>query len=99
MIEYDFSSSAAQSFAENQVEAAPGVFALFSGDMSSVASGVQDGYVDLFDLTEVHNKVLAAVSGYVNEDLNGDAYVDLTDLTMVYNNAYNSVGMKTPPNP
>jgi len=96
---YDLTSAAAQSFGDNLKAVSGGMFALYSGEVSSSTSGVQDGYIDFFDLNDIHNLNLGSAYGYQSSDITGDGFVDFFDLNMVYNNNLNSIGMNTPPNP
>jgi hypothetical protein len=57
-------------------EVAPGVFALFVGELYT------DGFIDAFDYTLYENDIdLSSYSGLylLNSDFNGDSYVDATD--------------------
>ena len=71
---YFFYTQASNAYGSNQVEVAPGKWALYSGDLN------QDGFIDSFDYptldADIYNGISAA---YVATDLNGDGFVDSFD--------------------
>ncbi len=89
-LNYDFTSSASQSFAGNTVLKL-GRYCIYSGDAN------QDGFVDGTDLTLADNDALLGVTGYVSTDFNGDGTVDGTDLLIADNNGFIYAMKMTPP--
>jgi len=82
---YNFSIAASQAYGDNQVEKSPGVWTLYSGEL------IQDGNIDLFDLSEAQNAVTSFLFGYVAADINGDGNVDLLDIPEVESNVINFI--------
>jgi hypothetical protein len=99
-INYNFTTSASQAYGSNQKNllGTGTKWGFYAGDVTS-SSGVQDGYVDFFDLNHIFNLNVISAYGYQPADLTGDGFVDFFDLNLAYNNNINSVGMNTPPNP
>ncbi len=99
-INYDFAISAGKAYGNNQkqVDESPASYAVYSGDISSM-TGLQDGYIDIFDNNDVFNDAQLGGFGYKPQDLTGDAFVDIFDMAIVFNNMQMSVGMITPPYP
>lgn len=88
---YDFSTAASQAYGNNQVEVAPGLFALYSGDIN------QDGFVDSFDFPLLDTDIFNGVSGvYASTDLNGDGFVDSFDFPIFDLNSFNGVSAMIP---
>ncbi|HOZ51921.1 MAG TPA: YDG domain-containing protein, partial [Chitinophagaceae bacterium] len=79
-VNYNFTTSASQAYGSNQVEIAPGVFALYSGDI------VVDENMDLLDLGLVESDISSFIFGYASTDLNGDGNVDLLDSPILETN-------------
>ena len=88
---YDFTTAATQAFGSNQVQLAPGLFAMYSGDLSP-----QDEFIDLLDQGVIDNDIFNFAGGYVVSDLNGDGFVDLVDQAIVDNNIFNFIGSVHP---
>ncbi|MEZ5045852.1 MAG: hypothetical protein R2831_02560 [Chitinophagaceae bacterium] len=90
LTQYNFSLSANQAFGNNQKEVAPGVFALYTGDIN------QDGFVDIFDFLDwdVDNQNFSF--GYLPTDLNGDGFVDIFDFLIWDPNNQAFVGVIMP---
>jgi uncharacterized protein (TIGR02145 family) len=78
---YDFTTAASQVYGNNQIEVAPGVYAIYSGDMN------QDGSINEADLPIFTTANTTAAHGYVVPDLNGDGSVDLLDYPIYKNNS------------
>jgi hypothetical protein len=99
-INYNFTTSAGQAFGSNQKDLLGNgsVWGIYSGDITS-SGGIQDGYVDFFDLVTIYNLNVSSAYGYQPADLTGDGFVDFFDLIMDYNNNVNGIGMNTPQNP
>lgn len=89
---FDYRNLATQTFGSNVVFVAgsPGGFAFYGGEV------IQDGFIDLSDITAIFNDAALFTSGYVITDCNGDDFVDLTDITLAFNNATNFVGEIAP---
>jgi hypothetical protein len=77
---YDFTTSASQAYADNQVEVEPGVFAFFGGDLN------QDENVDITDQPILETDVANFEYGYFVSDVNGDGNVDISDLPLLETN-------------
>jgi hypothetical protein len=89
-VSYSFTSSSANSFADNVV-LKDGVWCFYSGDVN------QDGYIDLADVLQIYNDAGVFLTGaYVLTDLNGDFSTDLSDLLIAYNNSVEFVSVIKP---
>jgi hypothetical protein len=87
-IHYNFSTAADKAFGSAQVDLGSGVWGLYSGDVEGTEPGIQDGYVEFFDLNSIYNGTLSETFyGYQSGDLNGDGFVEFLDLNLVYNNS------------
>ena len=81
---YNFATAANKSFANNQVEAETGVWALFTGDIN------QDDFIDSNDFPDQDNDIFNGVAFvYATTDLNGDGFVDSNDFPVLDNNIFN----------
>ncbi|WP_395655410.1 FG-GAP-like repeat-containing protein [Flavobacterium sp.] len=87
---YDFTTAASQAYGNNQIEVAPGIYAIYSGDMN------QDGSINEADLPMFTTANTTAAHGYIVSDLNGDGSVDLLDYPIYKNNAAASVNEVRP---
>ncbi len=88
---YDFTIAATQAYGANQVELAPGVWAMYTGDIN------QDGFIDGFDYSLFDQDVQQNVSArYVQTDFNGDGYVDGFDYPIFDANSQNNVSAIVP---
>ena len=88
---YNFTTAATQAYGSNQVQVAPDVWAMYSGDLSP-----QDEFIDILDQGVIDNDIFNFASGYVVSDLNGDGFVDLVDQAIVDNNIFNFIGSSHP---
>jgi hypothetical protein len=79
-------------YGDNQKEVEPGVFAIYSGDIT------QDGFIDILDQGILDNDLQNFASGYVLSDLNGDSFVDIVDQSILDNNIFNFIGVISPAN-
>lgn len=79
-VSYNFTTAASQAYGSNQDEVAPGVWALYSGDI------VVDENIDLLDLGTLELDISNFSYGYVSSDLNGDGNVDLLDGPIMESN-------------
>lgn len=84
-VNYNFTTSSSQTFGQNAILVAPGVWAMYSGEINS------DANIDLIDYSNIQNDVSLFLSGYVATDLNGDGNVDLLDLGPVEDNVSNFI--------
>jgi hypothetical protein len=91
-VSYNFSTAAAQAFGSNQIEVAPGVFALYSGD---VVKDLSES-TDLIDLTQVETDINNFGFGFLPTDLNGDGNVDILDTPQLENNIANFIFTQRP---
>ncbi len=91
-LNYDFTDATAKAFGDNMIQVynAPVRFAIYGGDLD------QDGFVNLFDLTEAYNASNTFTSGYIVTDVTGDNVTDLSDMTLIYNNSNAFVEKKRP---
>ncbi len=87
---YDFSTVANKAYGDNQVEAEPGNFAFYTGDIN------QDGVVDGLDYNDWENDSNNFAGGYFGTDLNGDGIVDGLDFIYWEQNSNNFVGAVVP---
>lgn len=78
---YDFTTASSKAFGNNQKEVAPGVYALYAGDIN------QDHYIDETDILLLANSCNTFEEGYLIQDLNGDGIADALDLILCDNNA------------
>jgi hypothetical protein len=79
-VSYDFSNLASKAYGNNQVNLAPGIFALYSGDL------VTDENIDLLDLSAIDADITNFLFGYFASDISGDGNVDLLDSPVVEQN-------------
>jgi hypothetical protein len=89
-VNYDFTTSASQTFANNVKQMPDGKWALYGGDAN------EDGAIDALDLIGVENDAFYASTGYILTDVNGDGVVDAFDLILVENNAFYAISVITP---
>ena len=82
---YDFTTAANKAFGDNMKEVAPGVWALYSGDLN------QDESIDISDGDNLYNDSDNSAFGFLSTDLNGDGSVDLSDFDFYSNNSDNSI--------
>ena len=91
-LNYDFSSAANKAYGSNQIQVdnAPLIFAVYSGDVN------QDGAINLNDMVNINNDGIIFLSGYVPTDVNGDGFVTLADLIFASNNSNLFISVKKP---
>lgn len=95
LLSYDFSTAASQAFGDNQLLIGTR-YCIYSGDVSDgISSGVQDGYIDIFDDSEIYNDSYGAIYRLLT-DLNLDGFVDIFDDLIVYNNSYSGISAMYP---
>lgn len=87
---YDFTTASSKAFGNNQKEVAPGVFAVFAGDLN------QDLVIDETDIQLLENSCTVFAEGYLTADVNGDGIADALDLIICDNNAAQHVGALLP---
>ena len=83
---YDFSTSASQAFADNQIMVDSGVYAMYTGDLN------QDGYIDANDFPLYDTDNNSGLYGNYATDMNGDGYVDANDFPIFDSNNFNAYG-------
>ncbi len=89
-INYDFTTDANKAYGDNQMEIAPGIFAIYGGDVNN------DGLIDGSDLSDVQNDSNNFTIGYTVTDVNQDGLVDGSDLSMIQNNSNAFISIMTP---
>lgn len=82
---YDFSNIASKAFGNNQVNIAPGIFAIYSGDIN------QDENIDIADLSMQEIDIINFASGYLASDLTGEGNVDILDAPVLESNVNNFI--------
>jgi sugar lactone lactonase YvrE len=87
---YDFSNLQSRAYGSNQTQIAPGLFALYSGDIN------QDGVIDGLDYNDWETDSNNFAGGYFSTDLNGDGVVDGLDFIYWEQNSNNFVGAVAP---
>ena len=87
---YNFSTAATQAYGNNQIQMAPGIFALYTGDIN------QDDVVDGLDYNDWETDNNNFGSGYLAADINGDGVVDGLDFIYWEQNSNNFVGVAMP---
>lgn len=87
--EYDFTSSASNSYGSN-ITLKGSKYCFYSGDIN------QDETIDINDLSYIENDASNSLSGYVSSDLTGDDFVDGSDMSIVENNAALGVNVVSP---
>ena len=88
LVSYDFSTSNS-SFGNNMIEVEPGLFALYSGDLShtdSLNQFTRDGKINSGDLVQLEESMMQFSIGYSESDLTGDGIIDLSDYSLMENN-------------
>jgi hypothetical protein len=84
-VTYNFTNAQTQAYGGNQIEVAPGVWALYTGDI------IVDENVDLVDLGELETGINNFDFGFKPADLNGDGNVDLVDSPILEANISNFI--------
>jgi len=84
-INYNFTDSETKAYGDNLKQVAPGIYAIFVGDVN------QDEVVDLFDLVDMDYDFTNGTVAYIVYDINGDGVVDLFDLITMDENFTNGV--------
>lgn len=89
---YPFPLAIAAAYASNQisVDHSPLKYAIYSGDENL------DGNIDVTDITDIYNDMIALASGYIKTDVTGDNFTDISDLMIAYNNSIILVSAITP---
>lgn len=80
IVNYDFTTAANMAYGSNQSLVSPGVWAIFSGDVTS------DENIDLSDISLVEIDIANFGFGYLPTDINGDGNVDLNDIPLLEQN-------------
>jgi len=84
-VAYDFTTAANKAYGNNQIEVAPGIWSIYSGDINT------DENMDLADVLLLDNDVISFLFGYLSTDLNGDGSVDLQDVSILEPNVLNFI--------
>ncbi|MFM8432083.1 MAG: IPT/TIG domain-containing protein, partial [Bacteroidota bacterium] len=87
---YDFTDAANKAYGDNMTEIAPGVWAIYSGELNA------DGFIDSFDAVFGEADNIAFAAGYLPTDLNGDGFVDTFDSPFLEQNNLNFVSSLRP---
>ncbi|REK07987.1 MAG: hypothetical protein DWQ39_00015 [Bacteroidetes bacterium] len=86
-LSYDFTNAASKAFGSNMVEVSPGVWAIWSGDVSDgVTAGDQDGVISSNDYGQLEDDVQGFLFGYYVSDLTGDGVVSSADYGLIEDN-------------
>lgn len=88
---YNFSDAANKAYGSNMTMVSPGVWAIYSGDISDayitgLGLGYQDGVVESSDYGDIESANAINLSGYNVEDLTGDGVVESADYGIMENN-------------
>ncbi len=84
--QYSFSEFDSAAYGKNQVEVAPGTWAFWSGDISSLSPGIPDGLINESDYVHFESEIADFKSGYFPLDLNGDGIIESSDFSVLENN-------------
>jgi len=87
---YDFSTAANKAYGSNMIQASPGEWAFYSGDISDANNlglglGYQDQIIEAQDYLDLENAVSVILYGYHYEDLTGDGLVEASDYLIMEN--------------
>ena len=94
---YDFSSAISKAYGSNQLAVGPGVYAIYSGDISNgMSAGVADGQINFSDYTELQNSLGQFLYSYDFHDLTGDFVVETMDFSLIENNINLNISVKKP---
>ena len=98
---YNFSSAANKAYGDNQTEVSPGVWAIYSGDISDVnitglGLGYQDGVVESQDYADMEAANAVNSGGYIPEDITGDGVTESTDYAIMEGNNAVNRGVQRP---
>ena len=94
---YDFSTSANKAYESNQVLVGPGVYAIYSGDISNgTTGGTADGQINTSDYNELQNTLGQFLSSYDYHDLTGDFQIESMDYSLMENNINLNLVVKKP---
>lgn len=86
---YDFTSAQNKAYGDNMILVGS-KWCFYSGDVSD------DGSIDITDVIDIYNDIIAGNYGYLKTDLNADETIDVTDLLIAYNNSINVIYKATP---
>ncbi len=96
---YDFTTAANKAYGNNQAEVEPGVWAIYSGDITDAETntpGVLDGIIESADYSQMENDVYLVSSGYIAADITGDGVVESADYSIMENNVYSVISVIRP---
>ena len=84
----DFTTAINKAYGSNLTPLGDGFFALWSSDVSDGTSpGLQDGFIESTDYSEIENASQQFISGYTIYDITGDNLVESGDYSLVENNS------------
>ncbi|GEM_PF-893763 len=84
----DFTTAINKAYGNNLAPLGDGFFALWSSDVSDGTSpGLQDGFIESTDYSEIENASQQFISGYTIFDITGDNLVESGDYSLVENNS------------
>lgn len=89
-INYDFTTDASFAYGNNMKQVAPGVYAIYIGDVN------QDDVVDITDLGDMDADLTSGTVTYIIYDLDGNGSVDISDIVTIDENLTNGVGSEYP---
>ena len=87
---YDFTTTSANAFGDNQREVETNVWAIYSGDIN------QDNAIDVFDFLTLEPEIINGSYGYLSSDVNGDGAVDAFDYLVMEQNIIDGIGASIP---
>lgn len=98
---YNFSTSANKAFGDNLTLVSPGVWAIYSGDISDANNlglgyGYQDGIVESQDYSDMESANYFNDTGYIPADISGDGIVESTDYSLIEGNNYFNRAIQRP---
>jgi hypothetical protein len=82
----DFTVSDTVAYGSNLASLGDGNFALWSGDVGSANTFVQDGVINADDYAIIQNAAFTFNAGYKSSDITGDGMIESADFSMIENN-------------
>ena len=89
-IVHDFTLAAANAYGSNMKDLGEGRFGFFAGDAN------QDGVINETDIDMLTMAANVFLTGYLDQDINGDGAVDALDLILIDNNAAMAISVAHP---
>ncbi|REJ84275.1 MAG: hypothetical protein DWQ39_10235 [Bacteroidetes bacterium] len=93
---YSLKHSSGSAFGNNLAEVMPGIWAIYSGDISGLIAGEQDGRIDQYDIDFFESVMLNQSSGYLISDLTGDGLAESADFSLLEKNAVLNIIISRP---